>query len=72
MQPYQQRVIDEKAELDEKLTKLTTFLAGSLVATLPAGEQDRLDRQANIMQQYSMILGERIAAFPSVDLAFGR
>ena len=63
MQPHQQRVVDEKAELDEKLTKLDAFGRTPLFASLPDDEQGRLNRQHSLMEQYSAVLGERIAAF---------
>jgi hypothetical protein len=65
--PHQQRVIDEKSELDEKLSKLTTFTEGETFTTIPSDEQARLLRQLTIMEDYSGVLGERIAAFPAVD-----
>ena len=64
MQDFQQRVVDEKAALDEKYNKLTPFIGSSDVfATLPADEQERLTRQHRLMGEYSAVLGERIAAF---------
>ena len=63
MAPHQQRVVDEKAELDEKLTKLVAFFGNPLWATLPSDERARLSRQSEVMREYSEILGERIAAF---------
>ena len=63
LQPHQQRVVTEKAELDEKLAKLNAFGQGPIFATLPPDEQERLIRQSKIMDQYSVVLGERIAAF---------
>jgi len=63
MEPHQQRVIDEKDQLDEKLAKLKIFRAGKIFSGLPITEQDRLTRQHNIMVLYSEVLGERIAAF---------
>ena len=63
MQPHQQRVVDEKTELDEKLKKLDAFGRTELFASLPADEQGRLNRQHSVMEKYSAILGERIAAF---------
>ena len=63
MAPHQQRVVDEKNELDEKLTKLEAFFSNPLWATLPSDEQARLSRQSEVMREYSDILGERIAAF---------
>lgn len=64
MQAYQHRVVDEKRELDERLGRLFTFMQKDpAFYELPNAEQDRLTRQSMAMAQYSMILGERIAAF---------
>lgn len=63
MQPHQQRVIDEKRELDEKRQKLTTFIGGDVYRTLDKVEQSRLNRQLEAMTLYSNVLKERIAAF---------
>ena len=65
LQPHQQRVVDEKRELDVKLTKLDAFGRTELFKTLPEDEQGRLNRQHSLMEQYSAVLGERIAAFPA-------
>lgn len=62
--PHQQRVLDEKRELDERLSKLDAFILDNpLYLQLPADEQDRLSRQSKAMAAYSDILGERIACF---------
>jgi hypothetical protein len=62
--PHQERVVTEKAELDEKLAKLKVFITeGDMFSRLPADERDRLQDQADIMTNYSCILGDRIAAF---------
>jgi crAss001_48 related protein len=64
MQPHQQRVVDEKTELDTKLDKLKAFIMDSpIFKTLPVDEQKRLNAQYDVMEQYSKILKERIAAF---------
>ena len=63
MQPHQQRVVDEKAELDAKVERLKAFWDNPVFNTLPDAEKERLERQSNIMDQYSQVLGERIAAF---------
>lgn len=63
MQPHQQRVVDEKRDLDEKREKLGQFKNTDLFASLPWQEQERLNTQAHIMTMYSAVLGERIAAF---------
>ncbi len=64
IKPHQQRVIDEKAELDAKREKLGAFKNTPVFARLPWQEQERLNTQAHIMTMYSAVLGERIAAFP--------
>lgn len=62
--PHQQRVVDEKDELDKKATALRLFIGnGSIFPTLDFAEQNRLREQCEVMWQYSEILGARIAAF---------
>jgi hypothetical protein len=63
MQPHQQRVVDEKAELSDKLEKLLKFFDGSIYSSLPPEEQSRLSRQSLIMQLYEQVLEERIGNF---------
>lgn len=61
--PFQQRVIDEKAELDVKWKKLKEFMGGETYNSLPEGERNRLLIQEFLMTQYSLILAERIRYF---------
>lgn len=61
--PHQQRVIGEKAVLDDKLAKLHKFFETEIYRSLDLAEQQRLVAQMGAMQQYSNILGDRIAAF---------
>ena len=64
MEPHQQRVVDEKTELDAKAWSLSAFIDTSpRFLTLDAMEQARLKLQSSIMSQYSEVLGQRIAAF---------
>lgn len=63
MQPYQQRVLEEKSELDTKIKALENFSQAAAFANVPEAEQRRMLRQLVVMQDYSRILGERIAAF---------
>lgn len=63
LQPHQQRVVDEKRDLDEKLGKLGTFFETPIFAGLDEEERQRLEHQQAAMQEYSTILDERIAAF---------
>ena len=65
MPPHQQRVINEKRELDDRAMKLSDFIGlNATFATLDAAEQERMKEQCKIMWEYSEILGKRIAAFP--------
>lgn len=61
--PWQQRVVEEKAQLDDRLEKLTAFAKTDTFAQLPVAEQDRLTKQHNIMTSYSLVLEERIQNF---------
>lgn len=63
MQDYQQRVVNEKSELDAKREKLGTFKNTDAFASLPWQEQERLNTQGHIMTMLSAVLGARIAAF---------
>lgn len=61
--PYQQRVVEEKAELDEKIGRLRVYIASPAFSAVYAAEQDRMQEQLAAMSNYSFILGERIKAF---------
>ena len=63
LQPYQQRVVDEKADHDARLSRLTAFIGSDAFASVAPDEQARLERQRVIMLELSTVLGERIAAF---------
>ena len=66
MQPHQESLVKEKAELDEKIANLEAFQQGDIHRTLPEIERARLKRQFWHMKDYSDVLGERIAAFEGV------
>jgi hypothetical protein len=63
LEPHQERVVDEKAQCDERLWKLTAFVNGTKWNTVDPMEQRRLMAQMRVMTQLSMILAERIANF---------
>lgn len=64
MNDFQQRVVDEKVELDKKAQALSEFIGENpIFETLDQAEQERLKVQNDLMWQYSTILGERIANF---------
>lgn len=61
--PHQQRVVEEKAALDEKLAKLLAFFDGDVYAALPTEDRLLLIAQHTHMRAYSDTLGTRIARF---------
>lgn len=64
IQPHQQRVIDERDELDTKIESLSTFIQTNIIYNnLPIDERQRLTRQVVLMRKYSQVLSERIASF---------
>ncbi len=63
MEAWQQRVVDEKAELDQKIGRLLSFMKGEKSTAIGQDERDRLGRQSRYMERYSEVLGERIADF---------
>ena len=52
MLPHEQRVVDEKAELDGRLEKLTAFLKTETAMNLHFKDRCLIVRQENIMVQY--------------------
>lgn len=63
MQPHQQRVVDEKAELDDKISKLTVFTGGDIFKSIHQEDQDLLIDQLSLMAKYSQVLEKRISRF---------
>lgn len=65
MEEFQTRVVEEKKELDSKVEKLDRFLNNTtgLDSIIDLVEKRRLHFQLNVMNSYSLILGDRIANF---------
>lgn len=63
MTDWQQRVVEEKQELDSRLFKLRAFLGSPKVEALESMERYQLQRQEFAMSEYSGILRDRIKAF---------
>ncbi|MES2352091.1 MAG: hypothetical protein V4641_31375 [Pseudomonadota bacterium] len=61
--PYQQRVITERDELADKITKLTAFLVTPTYQRLADEEQYRQAKQLEFMGLYCTVLNQRIDAF---------
>jgi hypothetical protein len=63
MAPHQERVVQERKELNEKIEKLCKFIQSETFAALDAAEKNRMGRQLKAMISYENALGERIDAF---------
>lgn len=64
LQPHQQRVVDEHAELKAKMEKLKDFIEHNVVFTsLSPAEQSDLTDQYNAMDEYLFYLERRISRF---------
>lgn len=64
--PHQERVIEEKRELDERIEKLGNFFESKPFQSVGAEERGRMGRQFMIMKELSSVLGDRIRAFGGV------
>ncbi len=57
---YIQRMIDEKKELNERITKLTAFRFSAKGEALDDRQRELMDEQAYAMKHYSDLLFRRI------------
>lgn len=65
MLEYQQRVVEEEAELRKKFDRLETFIAGEAFGKLPQEDQWLLQEQRGYMSGYLSVLLRRIDRFVS-------
>ena len=61
MEPWQERVVDEKRELDGRIERLSACLEGP--AARDAVDAALLVSQLEVMRDYSRLLGMRIRRF---------
>lgn len=59
-QPFIQRLLDEKKDLDEKISKLKSFINGNIFNNINDNQQSLLLIQHQTMITYSLILSKRI------------
>lgn len=59
---FVQRLLDEKAQLDERIGKLRAFTESEKFATVDAVQQELLKKQLPVMEEYSSILEQRLTA----------
>lgn len=60
LQPYQQRLLDEKQELDERVEKLSAFVNSENLNKASEQEQELLRQQLAIMTSLQVVLQKRI------------
>lgn len=60
MSDFKSRLNDEKAELDDKIEKLDSFLKSDNVKNIDSVQVSLLNVQSQVMKSYSQILLERI------------
>ncbi|HEY1646237.1 MAG TPA: hypothetical protein VGF75_07825 [Candidatus Saccharimonadales bacterium] len=66
MKDYQQRIVDERSQLNGRLSRLWHFIDESnMFSELPESEKDLLRKQYAVMLAYSAILDERTKLFES-------
>lgn len=58
--PHQQRVVDEHAQLNERIIRLSTFLTAPPRSVLLSGEVELLELQLSIMRSLSRTLEMRL------------
>ena len=63
MQAFQERVVVEKNELDEKINKLSSFIESDRWSSVAEDEKERMRKQLVAMGEYSNVLSQRIANF---------
>ena len=62
---YQERLLEEKKGLDDKLAKLVNFIGSATFQQLPSNYCDLLEDQKVAMEEYARILAARIDLFTS-------
>ena len=60
MEAYQQRVVEEKIDLDKRRDSLELFIGSGVFNALPKEERDLLMEQRSVMSLYSQVMWARI------------
>ncbi|WP_270438320.1 crAss001_48 related protein [Bacteroides bouchesdurhonensis] len=60
MEPFIQRILDEKAELDERARKLGDFVKSEKFHSLDSEMQSLMVEEYDVMKRYLVILGKRL------------
>lgn len=68
LQPHQQRVVEEKEALQEKVEKLKTFTESETFKTLSKNDQKLLKYQLIHLNSYLYVLEVRVMMFTELEL----
>lgn len=63
LKPHEQRVVQERDDLDWRLGNLIAFFKHPTFKMLPGADRALLKEQAEVMADYSRILSKRIERF---------
>jgi hypothetical protein len=63
LEAHQERVLEERTQLNDRLLKLDSFLYTEKFNCLSMDDQDLLVQQQRIMTEYLDVLDQRIANF---------
>lgn len=69
LEPYQQRLLIEKREVETRLVALQNFIDSPSFPVLPDMDQHLMNRQAHFMSGYLGILLQRIARFQNFSVS---
>lgn len=67
MEPWQERVVSEKSELDARIHRLRAVLSNDSRYPLTHPQRDLMNRQLAYMLAYSSTLRDRIENFGGTD-----
>jgi len=63
MRDFEERIVSELDELDERMSALSAFMYGDVYSTLPDLDQYMLTVQFQAMSVYAAVLADRIKRF---------
>lgn len=63
---YQQRVVDERSQLEDKIEKLGAFMRSPIFSNLSADEQRLMSEQYEVMTRYGLVLTKRLARWRAI------
>ena len=62
LETHQYRLLNERAELQDRLEKLDAFIRSDAFPCVPPAERGRLEKQSHLMGEYLNVLNLRVEA----------